>query len=67
MVAVSSVGTQNSKEKKQRFLDGYREMIKRLEPTQIIFYGNVPNECKGNIVHIKQFSDKFHRAEMAEW
>ena len=67
VVAVSSVGTQNSKEKKQRFLDGYMEMIKRLEPTQIIFYGRVPDECKGNIVHIKQFSEKFHRAEVAQW
>lgn len=67
VVAVSSVGTQNSKESKQRFFAGYMEMMKRLEPTQIIFYGNVPEECKGNIVHIKQFSDKFRKAEVAQW
>lgn len=67
VVAVSSVGTQNSKERKQLFLDGYMEMVKRLEPTQIIFYGNVPDECKGNIVHIKQFSEKWHEAEVAQW
>lgn len=67
VVAVSSVGTQNSKESKQRFFAGYMEMMKRLEPTQVIFYGNVPEECKGNIVHIKQFSDKFRKAEVAQW
>lgn len=67
VVAVSSVGTQNGAEKKQCFLDGYFEMVKRLEPTQIIFYGRVPDECKGNIVHIKQFSEKFHRAEVTQW
>lgn len=67
VVAVSSVGTQKSKESKQKFLDGYMEMVKRLEPTQIIFYGNVPDECKGNIVHIKQFSEKFKKAEVAQW
>lgn len=67
VVAVSSVGTQNSKEKKQLFLDGYMEMVKRLEPVQIVFYGNVPDECRGNIVHIKQFSEKWNKAEVAQW
>lgn len=67
VVAVSSVGTQNGSEKKQRFLDGYFEMVERLQPTQIIFYGRVPDECKGNIVHIKQFSDKWNEAEVAQW
>lgn len=67
VVAISSVGTQNSKERKQRFLDGYMEMVDRLQPTQIIFYGKVPEECKGNIVRIKAFSDRFHEAEVAQW
>lgn len=59
VVAISSVGTQNSKEKKQRFLDGYFEMVERLQPVQIIFYGKVPEECKGNIVHINSFCEKW--------
>ena len=42
-------------------------MLKRLEPTQIIFYGKVPDECKGNIIHIKPFSDKFNKAEVSQW
>lgn len=67
IVAISSLGTQNSKERKKIFLEGYEEMIKRLDPAQIIFYGRVPEECKGNIVHIESFSEKFHKAEVAQW
>ena len=67
VVAVSSVGTQNNKEKKRCFLDGYHEMVERLQPTQIIFYGRVPDECKKNIIHIKQFSEKWHEAEGSQW
>lgn len=38
-------------------------MLERLEPTQIIFYGTVPEECKGNIVQVKSFQEKFRRSE----
>ena len=67
VVAISSVGTQNSREKKRKFLDGYSEMMRRLEPTQIIFYGSVPEECKGNIVRVKAFGEKWNQAEVAQW
>ena len=67
VVAVSTVGTQRSKGTKQKFLDGYFEMVDRLQPTQIIFYGNVPEECKGNIVRVKQFTDKWNEAEVSQW
>lgn len=61
-VAVSSVGCMNSKGKKCLFLSGYNAMIERLHPESIIFYGKVPEECKGNIVRIKSFSDRFSKA-----
>ena len=64
VVAVSSVGTQNSKDTKQAFLLGYNEMLKRLQPEKIIFYGNIPAECKGDIVRIKAFQEKFREAKM---
>ena len=67
VVAVSSVGTQVKKEAREKFVEGYMEMVKRLQPTQIIFYGNVPDECKGNIVHIKQFTEKWNKAEASQW
>ena len=61
-VAVSSVGCMNGKKKKELFLSGYNAMIERLHPESIIFYGKVPEECKGNIVRIKPFSDRFSKA-----
>ena len=61
-VAVSSVGCMNSKEKKALFLAGYEEMVRRLQPETIIFYSSVPEECRGNIVRIRAFTDKFNEA-----
>lgn len=58
-VAVSSIGCMNSKKRKELFLVGYREMIDRLYPETIIFYGQIPQECGGSIVHIKPYSEKF--------
>lgn len=58
-VAVSSVGTQKSKESQLLFLEGYNEMLKRLNPTQIIFYGKIPDECSGNIIPIGAFHEKY--------
>lgn len=58
IVAVSSVGTQKSKESKRLFLRGYDEMMKRLEPQGIIFYGQAPSECEGNIIQIPSHYEK---------
>lgn len=66
-VAVSSIGTQNSKEKKVLFRAGYDKMMERLRPNKIIFYGSVPDDCKGDIIRIKSFSDKFNVVEVAAW
>lgn len=63
VVAVSSVGTQNSKEKKQRFLEGYMEMVERLQPAQIIFYGTVPEECKETAIRIEPFYSRYEKGE----
>ena len=60
-VAVSSVGTANGREKKELFLVGYNAMIERLQPETILFYGTVPKECKGNIVQIKAFHERFEK------
>lgn len=66
-VAISSVGTQKDKIDKELFLKGYKEMIRRLEPESIIFYGNVPEECKGNIIRVKAFQEKFSEAKCDGW
>lgn len=60
-IAVSSVGTQDSKKAKAAFLDGWNECMRRLKPKTVIFYGNVPEECKGNIIRIETFQNKLRR------
>ena len=64
IVAVSSVGCMNSEKKKELFLAGYNAMIENLHPETVIFYGAVPDECKGNIVRVKAFSEKFYEARI---
>lgn len=66
-VAISSIGCMNSNVRKELFLTGYTEMVQRLHPEKIIFYGNVPPECTGNIVRIRTFQDKFKEALCDGW
>lgn len=54
-VAVSSVGTQKNAQARAFFLDGYREMLSRLRPSKIIFFGDVPLGCDGNIERHEAF------------
>lgn len=58
VVIVSSVGTQGNETSGRMFMDGYREMMYRLRPVKIFFYGNVPDACWGNIYSIKTFSSQ---------
>lgn len=54
VVAVSSVGVMRDKESYAIFMDGYNEMKRRLNPTGIIFYGKIPDECKSdNVIAIE--------------
>ena len=67
VVAVSSVGTQNSKERKRLFLEGYEAMIERLHPQTIIFYGQLPEECTGSHIQVGSFQEKLRmRCSMRE-
>lgn len=62
-VAVSSVGTQKSKQTKSLFLDGWNEMLKKLNPETVIFHGEIPKECNANIIRIKSFQEKFREVK----
>ena len=42
-------------------------MIDRLHPSTVIFYGDIPAECKGNIVHVSSFTEKWREAKMLGW
>lgn len=58
-VAVSSVGTQVNREAGRLFMAGYNEMLERLQPSKIIMYGKVPDGCKGNIIPVRAFQQKW--------
>jgi hypothetical protein len=61
-VAVSSVGTQKNKQAKELFMNGYKEMLERLEPTQILFYGKVPSEIKDDrVINMSAFQERFRK------
>ena len=64
-VAVSTVGVKNDKEWNDKegdmFRAGYNEMLKRLEPTTILFYGSMIEGCEGNIIRIPSYyEEKFN-------
>ena len=65
-VAVSSVGTQINKRSAELFRRGYDEMLERLCPSKIFFYGTIPDGCEGNIVPITAFQERFRQAEKAQ-
>lgn len=62
IVAVSSVGTQKSSESKELFDLGYREMMKRLDPSEVIFYGAVPEEFDWNVRRIIPYYKTIEKA-----
>ena len=61
-VAVSTVGVANDKQwndkESDMFRAGYNEMLKRLEPTTIIFYGAMIEGCEGNIIRIPSYYEQ---------
>lgn len=65
VVAVSSVGTQKNKESKRLFLLGYEEMMKRLNPAWVIFYGIVPEECDWNVIRVNPHYDEIVKRRKA--
>lgn len=53
IVAVSNVGVGNSAVEKKYFADGYHEMLRRLEPSKILFFTRNFAEFPGNIQYIR--------------
>lgn len=62
-VAVSSVGTQKSPAARELFLGGYREMMRRLKPSKVIFFGDVPAGCDGNIERVPAYHNSLAHAK----
>ncbi len=62
-VAVSSVGTQKSRAARALFMDGYNEMLRRLRPEKVIFFGDVPEECEGDLVRVPAYHSYLAHAQ----
>lgn len=67
IVAISSVGCAKNKYAKRLFLKGYEEMMKRLNPSFVIFYGKVFEECDWNVIRIKPHQDEIVARRKAKW
>lgn len=60
-VSVSSIGTQRYADTKSAFMRGYDAMLDRLQPDTILFFGKVPEECRGNICPVEAFYEQVKR------
>lgn len=58
IVAVSNMGCSEKTKWHKAFMRGYEKMIKRLQPSWIIFYGQVPVECDWNVIRVNPYYDK---------
>jgi hypothetical protein len=60
IVAVSTKGIGRSAETIERFRAGYYAMLKRLEPAQILLFGNDCGALDGDVIHMGyEFGDRF--------
>lgn len=55
IVAVGMIGCKHSKES---FMDGYNEMLNRIEPSAIICFGTPFKEMEGNIISVDYLSSR---------
>lgn len=55
VVSVSSVGTQRRADTRAAFLRGYDAMLERLQPQSVLFFGKVPDGCRGSICPVEAF------------
>lgn len=63
IVAVGTVGVLNSEEAKRLFMQGFKEMIKQIEPKRILIYGNKLTELEGykNLKWFEPYMNKFEK------
>ena len=64
-VAIGTVGVLNDEYAKTLFMQGFKEMLKRLEPKEILIYGNKLSELEGykNIRWFEPYMNKFIKAK----
>lgn len=64
-VAIGTVGVLNDEYAKTLFMNGFKEMLKQLEPKEILIYGNKLTELEGykNIRWLDPYMNKFIKAK----
>lgn len=64
-VAIGTVGILNDEYAKTLFMNGFKEMLKQLEPKEILIYGNKLSELEGykNIRWFDPYMNKFIKAK----
>ena len=59
---MSSVGVKNDDKWNNKdgslFVDGYNEMMKRIQPETVLYYGDMIDGVEGNIIRIPSFYAK---------
>lgn len=58
VVAICTTGTQKNQQSKEWFKMGYDEMLERLQPTEVLICGIVPEGLDGNIRQIENFGQR---------
>ena len=58
IVSVSNIGSMDSAEKRKNFKEGYNEMLKRLQPKEVLFYAHKIDDYAGPVHYIYFKMDK---------
>lgn len=62
IVAVSNVGCMKSRETRELFMAGYKEMLTRLQPVEVLFFASKFDDYPGPIHYIRHDIDKTEQA-----
>ena len=63
IVAVSNVGIMRSKELRENYMKGYKEMLTRLQPKEVLMFGHIFDDYPGPVHYIKYQQAKGEQGE----
>lgn len=63
IVSVSNVGIMRDKEGRKLFMDGYKEMLTRLQPKEVLFFGHIFDDYPGPVHYIQYQQAKGEQGE----
>ena len=63
IVAVSNVGIMRSKELRENYMKGYKEMLARLQPKEVLMFGHIFDDYPGPVHYIKYQQAKGEQGE----